>query len=229
MFQLEKPKTVIYNLASNHLDEIRRWRLPYDKAIKTLHLWLDLSILHGVEKFIIISNPKVLYKKLTLEEQEYLNACESAVVNYANKFSLYVLKPCNVFGPRQNMASLVPELCSKALDGALDLGSLSKEPQDWMYIKDLFFNIMEILEGKYSSGAFYMRNGEWMSPLTIGELAQGIVSGSEAPRSLRSEEYHIVNEELIEHQYLIWEPQYKLIGALEHTFCWYDANRWAWR
>lgn len=228
IFELEKPKVIIYNLAATHLDAIGDFRMIYTEAIKILNMWLNLALLYGVDKFIILSNSKVLYKQLSVEQQEFASFCEQATIDFSNKFDVYLLKHCNAFGPRQSLKAPVPKIFTSVLKQDFK-ENLENDLMDWIYIKDLFFNVLNFIEHKHTSRAYYIRNKEHMSCAQIYELAQGIKNDAVYLKSKNVEKYDIVNQETIHHEYFKWAPQYKLNQALEHTFCWYNANKWAWR
>lgn len=227
IFELEKPKPIIYNLASTQFEQIGEWRLQYKDAIKTLNLWLDLAFLHKAEKFIIIMNPLINCQKISVNQNHFLSACSSAVIEFSKKFTINVLKPCNIFGPRQGNKEIIPKIFQSVLKNEKIFG-LEDKKKDWIYIKDFFYIVSNFINNDFYSGSYAIKNDEFMSELDIFNLATNIINLKELPKSTYIKDYSLQNSNKFDIEYE-WTPQYSLVYALEHTFCWFDINKWAWK
>lgn len=227
IFDLEQPKTIIYNLASTHLNQIEKWKMPFENAIGILQSWFDLALLYNIEKFVILLGSKPVYKQLTVEMQEYTNFCELSTLN--KNFKVYSLKNCNLFGPRQDISKVVPNVFTSVLNGDFEENMWSGSLEDYMYIKDYFYNVNEFVNGNQNSGCYYLRNYDQITKADLWRLAQNVVSGKNEMRAKRVKHLEFANDDVVKHKVFDCKFQYNLIDALEHTFCWYDANKWAWR
>ena len=223
IFELEQPKILVYNIASSQLND------PSEDAgaeLEVLRFWHKLCLEFNVKKMILLLDHRVIYDKLTVAQEAFVFGCEELILR-SEELLMNVLVPCYVFGPRQKITNMVPNLFKEKLQGNSPI-NLSSKKMEMMYIKDYFFNILNFIEASQKSGLYIMCNNEVASEKELDSYLQCIADGIEPGYNFNGNAEHANSSFVMPPIYFAWTPNYNLASALEHTMCWYDVNRWAW-
>ena len=223
IFELEQPKVVVFNLLSYWLSTSN----DSEKDIKTLVNWVDTAARFGCQKFIILADHRPIYDKLNHSQTRIMWEVERLCVENTRDMDMYAIVPAYVFGPRQSMNCTVPSIFKDRLTSNTQ-EELSAHKFEMIYVKDYFYNIMSFVENNYDSGVYFMRSGEAASPRDVSDYVQSIIDGEPLQFNWRSGAFNPTHDFIVEPRFFAWSPHYNLSSALEHTLCWYDANRWAW-
>lgn len=222
IFEIEKPKVVVYNLASYHLRTVNsenQWQ-----CVAMLQSWVADAIKWGCEKFIILLDHTVLYNKLSIFQKEFVGVCEQYALD-ASGLTIHTIVPSYVFGPRQGMRDGAVSLF-QAL-GDKQETKLDKKAKDFLYIKDYFRAIKDIIDNDFVSGVYQIIGQESSCFANIFDyLVCKTKYGNCVLLGAGPVKYE--NNLLSTPKNYTLQEKYKLADALEHTLCWYDVNRWAW-
>ena len=218
IFQIEKPKTVIYNCL--------QFKGYLEEEIDVMKDFISVAKeAFCVRNFVVLLPSKVPVTMQFEVRQILKEEFETKNVHFSKEFKWFVINPCNVFGPRQSEGKAVeiikthlsnPE-AEELEDKYLEL--ISKQ-QEWMYIKDYFIKFMNLLDGaedKTKSGIYILSTGQWASEKDIYHFVDDVLK--------EREERHTWDTNLGNPG----EYNFDLVSALEHTIVWYDKNRWSWR
>lgn len=182
---------------------------------------LDAGSKLGVEKCIIIypsylsPNDKFKYDLLSsiLKNKNY---------KYDN-LEVVVLTPCELYGPRQNLTGRFAFFATSILSGTTPQLSESETLQ-WLYVKDLFHNILKIMEPSVlAPGAYSLKTRIECNADDVLSFMQSLISGQKSALKINpSSAVSDINAiDAINH--------FDLESSMEHTLCWYADNKWAWR
>lgn len=218
LLKIEKPKVIIYTCFSGNdseplEDSTTFMRFMHSLSLSGIHVDKLISILPGSDDS--------KYTPAIVEDLSKSSACDE----------WFMIRAGNLFGPRQKMADPVPLIAHNLITTGGDWGladnHFDSSREQWMYIKDFFFGLIEIFvsENQVESGIYRMKNGQFASHHDIFMHLKGILSKGE---------YHTWDETdgiIVEYgeKELVVKPNFDLREALEHTAVWYTHNKWAWR
>ena len=155
--------------------------------------------------------------------------------SYYLAFSLPVsiIRPFNVFGPRQSDRAVIPTIISQVTNGfeTLRLGALSPV-RDWTYVKDTAQGFIALADSANSIGQVTnIGRGEGVS---VGEMAALILDfcrsnarielDSDRLRPEKSEVLELICDNSKARENLGWQPKYSLREGLEETIEWVRRN-----
>jgi nucleoside-diphosphate-sugar epimerase len=151
----------------------------------TLNL-LELCRSENVERFCYVSTANVYGPPVNLpvDEGHTLNPAEpygasklagdKLADSYDSAYSIstVIVRPFNLFGPRQPEYNVVPTIVKQALNtDRVELGNLSPE-RDFTYVNDAVSGILTVLEKGAGGEAYNLGRGEAVS---IGTLVEMII------------------------------------------------------
>ncbi|MBA7621033.1 GDP-6-deoxy-D-mannose reductase [subsurface metagenome] len=162
-------------------------------------------------------------------------AADQLAISYYRSFGLPVkiVRPFNVYGPRQSARALIPTIITQILDGKnkIKLGNLTPT-RDLTYVKDTVKGFIEVLKSKDLFGE--ITNIGMKEEISVGDLAKyiaefmntkiEIVSDEERIRPNGSEVERLVcdNSKILEKTN--WKPEYSLEKGLLETIWWFEKN-----
>jgi len=149
---------------------------------------------------------------------EYLNSAAPAIV----------ARVCNLYGPRQEGSRVVPRAIFSLLNGEAPSHDVSTRIQSWMYIKDAFKAVLALLNDGvpgtiYDVDSHYMLSDYGM----VNKICD--IMGFEHPDFECANKERSVSSLTVDVRELGWEPTLGLEESLEHTICWYNTSKWAYR
>lgn len=143
---------------------------------------------------------------------------------YANGMcDIYSVVPCHLYGPRQSLSEEFALILSKHLMG-LETSGITDVQKERLYIKDLFHNIVMLMdEHAPARGNYELRTRTTSSDADILSFIQSLTTGDRIRLNTETSDSVLSGSaiEAISH--------FDLESSVEHTLCWYSDNRWAWR
>lgn len=160
---------------------------------------------------------------------------EEAVVRFhSDGVNTVAANFCDLYGPREAPIAFVPGITRGLLEGKeINPGDFDVGISEWMYIKDAFLAICALMKYSQVGHIYNITAGYRASKREMLYKIAGII-GVDLPRlNWGAPEYEpIFNEDrgrLVSTQTLGWKPVHGFEESLEHTVCWYNANRWAFK
>lgn len=199
----------------------------YCKLDDAIHL-LSSASANKVSKAILILPSDVEYRaddSLMQEQNHNKIVTDLLTTNLSGTLgdmSIISVVPCELYGPRQELTGNFAALATSALSTGL------ADPADikvhWLYIKDLFHNILSFMDPKFDrAGIIKLNTNKECSYKNLYHFMRSVVGGQrislEAVSSMIKTDEN--NMEAISH--------FDLESSIEHTLCWYADNKWAWR
>jgi len=162
-------------------------------------------------------------------------ATDQLTISYYHSFGLPVkiVRPFNVYGPRQSGRAIIPTIIIQILDGLkkIKLGNMTPT-RDFTFVKDTAKGFIEILKSDELFGE--ITNIGMKEEISIGDLAKRIAKLMNGEIELLSDEERIrpkgseVERLLCDNTKLIqntgWKPQYDLERGLIETIKWFKNN-----
>lgn len=177
VFKKEKPDAVVHWAAESHVDRSIADASPFlDTNIKGTQILLDISIKHGINKFINISTDEV-YGDLGEDGQFFettpLNPSSPYSVSkaaadmfgraYHRTYGLPVItvRPSNNYGPWQYPEKLIPVIIMKALNNEkVPVYAKGENVREWLFVSDCAEAVFEILEKGQTGEIYNVGSGE---------------------------------------------------------------------
>ena len=110
----------------------------------------EYGALNSPHKEINITNPKSYYGKAKCMATNYLMK-----LNKKKKFPLTILRPYQVFGPKQDSNRLIPFVIKNCLDDKTFPCSSGNQFRDFIFIEDIIEVILKCLNNKKSQGEIF--------------------------------------------------------------------------
>lgn len=144
-----KTKTFLshYNGAKNLADLFIKTKI---KSFIQIGSSAEYGALNSPHKEINITNPKSYYGKAKSMATNYLMK-----LNKKKKFPLTILRPYQVFGPKQDSNRLIPFVIKNCLDDKTFPCSSGNQFRDFIFIEDIIEVILKCLNNKKSQGEIF--------------------------------------------------------------------------
>ena len=232
--------------------------IPYSfKAVKS---YLDTNLLgtynilevaknnRNIKKIILTSTSEVygsaqkipMYETHSLNPQSPYAASKIASDHlgmsyyYSYKLPITIIRPFNVYGPRQSERAVIPTIINQVLDEntkKIFLGNI-KSKRDLTYVDDICNAFYLILKGKKNFGKVY--NTGTVKNYTIKEICQKILQISKSKKKIIIKKNRIRpnSSEVDELKGGVknfrkdygWKPKVDIELGLQKTFNWYSKN-----
>lgn len=197
----------------------------------------DIGTIYG--KLFFVEKPDVIISYSTfgdhLEALENKNNATVIVLvkdlrfwqtpDYFDKFKkYYIIEYCEVFGPRQSLGNFVPARIVSLINGdKIECENQSEEKKQWMYVKDFFEILCEnfLIDNSLESGIYRITSGQFASKKDICLFL------SEIANKGHKHEWDLFRDFEVDEKTIIGYKN-EITNALEHTFVWYNMNRWFW-
>ena len=162
-------------------------------------------------------------------------AADQLAISYHRSFDLpiKIVRPFNVYGPRQSARAVIPTIITQMLDGDKEIELGSTEPgRDLTFVKDTTRAFIEIIKCDNLIGE--IANIGMNEEISIGNLAKLIselmdvnIVINQNPDRIRPKESEVQrllcdNGKILEHT--DWRPQYDLRAGLSETIEWTKHN-----
>ncbi len=212
----------------------------------TLNL-LQASLTNGVEKFIHTSTSEVYgtAQYVPIDENHPINpqspysatkaGADYLAMSFYKSFGLpvIILRPFNVYGPRQSARAIIPTIITQILSGKkrINLGTIYPT-RDFTYVKDTVkgFVLAEKSDNIFGKTVNIGSNFE----ISIEKLAYDIaklmgenvelMSDEERKRPDKSEVERLWAENKLAKELLGWSQSYSLQNGLKDTIKWFREN-----
>jgi len=245
VFKKEKPDAVVHWAAESHVDRSIADASPFlDTNIKGTQILLDISIKHGINKFINISTDEV-YGDLGEDGQFFettpLNPSSPYSVSkaaadmfgraYHRTYGLPVItvRPSNNYGPWQYPEKLIPVIIMKALNNEkVPVYAKGENVREWLFVSDCAEAVFEILEKGQTGEIYNVGSGEEKRNIEVVKTILQILDkpedliefvkdrpGHDFRYSLNS---HKINEQIG------WKIKVHFPEGIKKTVTWYRDN-----
>ncbi len=146
----------------------------------------------------------------------------------AYNLPVVTVRPFNTYGPRQSARAVIPTIITQALSGLeIRLGNLDTK-RDFTYVDDTLQGFLRAAEANGVEGqTFNLGTGE---AIRIGELVDRIIQKLDRkvraitdPARLRpkgSEVLHLISDNRLARDKLMWQPSVSLDEGIERTINW---------
>lgn len=183
---------------------------------------LEITANIGAEKCIILL-PSSLDDGNRFITQYYLLAALLQNKSYKyNNMEIIALTPCELYGPRQSINGKFASLAMMTLLN--NAGIWRTQPSQWLYIKDLFHNVLKIMEPKtLAPGAYNLTSDLECSDADILSFMQSLMNSEKIALAVTK------NAAILAPNTINAISNFDLESSIEHTLCWYADNKWAWR
>ena len=217
--------------------------------IKGMLNLMQASLLNGIEKFIHTSTSEVYgtAQYVPMDENHPINpespyaatkaAADYLALSFYKSFNLpvVILRPFNVYGPRQSARAVIPTIITQILSGEkkINLGVLHPT-RDFTYVKDTVrgFILAEKINSDNILGKVINIGSNF--EISIEKLAQDIAklmevnielsSEEKRKRPVKSEVKRLWAENRIAKELLGWTPNCSLEQGLKITIDWFKKN-----
>lgn len=145
-------------------------------------------------------------------------------INYRlGDMGIVLLEPCEVYGPRQSINDGLAALIFSTLTQSENKLDLSDTKTSWIYVKDLFHNILNCFDNDLvPAGAYALSTDVSASYQDIFNFMRSLVLGNRIVLDkVTVDNFNAQTINAIHH--------FDLESSIEHTLCWYADNKWAWR
>lgn len=244
IFAVERPDYVIGGAAESFVDDAIADVLPFlhTNVLGTQTL-INACLRHGVERYMHISTDEVYGQQVAAQAPAWTEecpmmprnpyaaskACAELVVRSAHEthgLQYQITRSCNVYGPRQKRANLVPRIIDASLTGtSMPIHGDGYNWRQYIHVEDVSRAFMTILE-KGSVNAIYNIGDETLvSNLQMVGLVGGL-AGREpavefiADRKAHDRGYRVDSSKL---RTLGWRPIVPFADGLRETIEYY---RW---
>lgn len=250
VFSAHQIDTVVNFAAESHVD---RSILSPDAFVHSnavgVHILLDESRQHGVERFVQVSTDEVYgdieEDVFSLEDDPFLPNSPYAASKAAGELMVrayhithgldtVVTRGSNTFGPYQYPEKIAPFFITEAIDDRpLPLYGDGMQVRDWLYVEDHCDAIDTVLH-RGAPGEIYNVGGE--HEMRNIEVTRFILNALGKPESLiryvadrpgHDRRYALTNDKI--RRELGWKQQHSFEDAMMRTIEWYRANEWWWR
>jgi len=229
VLSLEKPDVII------HMADTK---LPgcVDTNVVGTHVLIENAIKHKIQKFVYISSDKVCGKISANENDHATPNTTYAVSKYSSELLLQVsglnyviIRPCNIFGPRQSEEYLIPYVIKSMIEErVVKLYNQGLNLRDYLYVTDFAAALKIILEK--GTGPVYHVSSDWqLSSLDLYKNISDIFNMKDYPIEFNNT-FKTDNERNIkcsDLKALGWKPEAKFKESLNTTINWY-VNNYQW-
>lgn len=235
---------VVNFAAESHVDRsIDSGRRFIQTNVEGSFVAMDTLRRHDVDQFIQISTDEVYGS--TSEDNFDENACLDPSSPYsASKASadllvnalretyglpITIVRPTNVYGPRQHPEKLIPKFTLRALENQeLPIYGDGSNVRQWLYVTDLCKALERVLER--GSSAIYNVSGP--DGLTNLEVTEAILDAVGASKELVTfvedrpghDQRYALNDDRLRDE-LGFEPEIEFETGIERTIDWYRSHR----
>jgi len=199
-------------------------------------------------KNIIITSTSEVYgsaQYLPIDEMHPINsqspyaaskvAADQLAMSYYRSFKLpiKIIRPFNIYGPRQSERAIIPTIISQALgaNDKISLGNINPT-RDFNYISDVIDAFLKVMRSKKSIG--HIVNVGSNQKISIEYLTKEILKLSKKNKKIKKNSFRIrpkpsevdnlqCNNKKIK-KLLSWSPKVKLIEGLTKTINWFKKN-----
>lgn len=166
-------------------------------------------------------------------------ACDNLAISYFKSFNtkVSILRPFNVFGPRQSLRAVIPTIITQAIEGKeIFIGSTSPT-RDFTYVEDLCNAYLKVINNKNSVGEIIniASNFEISIKEIINEVSNILkkkltaVFSEDRIRPKKSEVFRLYGSNKKAIKIIKWKPKIKGLKGykknLLKTIRWYVENK----
>lgn len=159
---------------------------------------------------------------------------EDAVVRWHNlkEVNAMAVNLCRLYGPREAPNEFIPKTIKALLDEEeVDPEKFSTKVSEWMYLKDAFLVVCALMQ-KGEPGKIYNITAGYRASERDMLYKLNKIVGADLPSSEFDNQSYVPiftgdRGPFVSMDTIGWQPSFGFEQSLEHTVCWYHANRWA--
>jgi nucleoside-diphosphate-sugar epimerase len=156
-------------------------------------------------------------------------AADIMALTYARNFgvSVTVLRPFNIYGPRQSTAAVIPSIVAQAVSGQSVQVRDLRPRRDFVYIQDVVEALLLAATTDAATGqVFVLASGEAVSVASIVRRVVTLVSGRdpEAPEEPEPGPDCMFGDAAHAKSVLGWRPRFDLDAGLNRTIAWWREH-----
>ena len=244
IFDVFRIESVINFAAESHVDNSIKDCMPFvsTNIIGTINL-LELSVKHGVKRFVQISTDEVFgsIDSGTFTEQSQIQprnpysaskaSAEHFVNAFANTYKLdtIIINSSNNYGPHQHDEKLIPLTIKRLLNGEkVPLYGNGMQVRDWLFVEDSCKAILKIVEEGKTGERYCIGGGDEITNQKLVKTIIDLMGCSwDSVEFILDRPGHdvryatsirkVVNE-------LGWVPSTSLVDGLTKTIQWVKDN-----
>ncbi|MFA1612244.1 dTDP-glucose 4,6-dehydratase [Halobellus rubicundus] len=240
----EQVEVVVNLAAESHVDRSIKSGIPFLQSnVEGAYVLMELLQEHDVDRFIQMSTDEVYG---SIEEGEFsegdpldpsspYSASKASADLFVNAcwetydLPITIVRPTNIYGPRQHPEKLIPKFTLRALSGdRLPLYGDGSNVRQWLYVKDFCNALLQIVDHD-TDGIYNVAGPERRSNIEVTKAILERVGASEsliefvADRAGHDKRYAIDDSKLQEE--IGFDPQYGFAAGLDETIEWYRKHR----
>lgn len=254
IFAQEKPDAIIHWAAESHVDRSIQNTYPFlETNVKGTHILLEISMHHGIKRFINISTDEV-YGELKESASGGGEFFETSPLNPSSPYSatkasadmlgrsyfrtygmpVITVRPSNTYGPFQYPEKLIPVVISRSMDNKpVPVYAKGENVREWLYVEDCVRGTFAVLEKGRIGEVYNIGSGQERRNI---DVVRRILSILDKPESLVEfvqdrpghDFRYRMNSDKIKKD-LGFEAETGFDEGLEKTVRWYVTNEWWWR
>jgi dTDP-glucose 4,6-dehydratase len=247
VFLLEKPDIVLHAAAESFVDDSIRSAQPFVHSnIVGTQVMVDLSLKHGVERFIYTSSDEV-YGQLKspldlswteespLKPRNPYSATKAAgemivyAANQTHGLKYNITRCCNNYGNCQPPRNLVPRVITSILKNEwIPIHGEGKQYREWIYVEDNCSAVMKIIESAPENEIYNIGSGVELTNLDmVGKICNKLDKGYDLITFVKDRPGHDFrySVDCSKIKKLGWQPKFDFNQGLEKTIEWYLENQ----
>jgi nucleoside-diphosphate-sugar epimerase len=201
----------------NVLEAARRRRDIRVVVMSTAHVFGPAARLPVVEDHPVA--PASIYASTKL-------AADIMALAYARNFGVpvTVLRPFNIYGPRQSTAAVIPSIVAQAVSGQPVQVRDVRPRRDFIYIQDVVEALLLAAATESAAGqAVILASGEAVSVASIVRRVVTLITGRDAaePEEPEPSTDCVFGDAARARSLLGWRPRFDLAAGLTQTIAWW--------
>lgn len=219
----------------------------YKTNVEGTYNVLESAKIHGLDQILVTSTSETYgsAQYIPMDEKHPMNAqspyaaskisADHLSLSYANSFKLplKIVRPFNVFGPRQSPRAVIPTIINQALRNKkkIQLGNTNPS-RDLTYVSDVCDGFLEIFKSKKLFG--HVINIGTKKEIRIKDIVKKISKKLKLNLKVSKDRARVrpsqseVNRLLCDNKKIIrftnWRPKVKFDDGLEKTIKWYKSK-----
>ena|SRR5208283_914904 len=248
VFSKERPEVIVHFAAETHVDRsiINPREFILSNVGGTANL-LELSVRHGVKKFIHISTDEVygdipsdkgsIFKETDclLPNSPYSASkagADMVVRSFTKTYGLpsVIVRPSNNYGPWQYPEKLLPLTIAKILlDERIPVYGKGENIRTWLFVEDCVKAILRLIQDGESGEIYNIGSGEEKRNIDVVRDLLKLLGKDEsliefvADRPGHDYRYAVETSKICEHTR--WRPETTFEEGLKSTVAWYLGNK----
>ena len=246
VFRKEKPDIVIHGAAESNVDASIQNAMPFMHSnILGTQVMVDMSLKHGIEKFLFVSTDEVYGQHKTISAPGWKEdaplaprspysaskASGELIVKAAHEthgLPYLITRCCNNYGPRQKPRNLLPQIITSIWKKQpIPIHGNGQQRREWLYVEDNCTAILKILEMSPINETYNIGSGIEFSNIDMVDQVSklmGVEKNIEFVSDRKGHDYRY-SVDCSRLEKLGWKKKYSFDQALRKCVDWYVDNQ----